>query len=96
MTDFDGDQSYYEFDNEQWYAWATSPTLLNNAMPPDLFELYNANIIYNTDDGYESPQEIDQYQSKAELLGHALDTDYMVPDRDKLDTYDGVIQDIWT
>lgn len=94
MTDFDGDQEYYEFDNEDWWNWLTGP-LLVQTMPQDLFDMYNESQA-PWGETLESPQDFDSLHTKPEVLAHALSTDYMVPDRNKFETYTGYIQDIWT
>lgn len=85
MSDYDGDNSWYEFDNDEWWdVLTTSKTEV--VLPDELIKKYEEMI---GDDPYES-----YWQDREQFFAYALE-DFYVGDREKYDTYVGVAHGRW-
>lgn len=85
MSEYDGDASYYEFDNDEWWDALTSEVNVD-VLPDELIKQYELMI---GADPYEAYR-----QDREQFFAYALE-DFYVGDREKYDTYVGVAHGRW-
>lgn len=89
MSDFDGDQDYYNITNQEWWDWLAVDQTDHPVPPADLSAAFAENIVAG--DGIYGVN-FNDFWERCQIVAIASES---MPDRDRIDTYDDHAEGRW-